>query len=347
MNLQEFLDKYGFGALLDDGSANDLYPNFNTRRENLLGLQLLGAGIPFDGKEFEVVAVEPTQDHALISDQMSPSNEVPSKGMTSKKMGFIRTNERKTFTADDLDEINQAQSLPVGDPKVLAMAQRIISEVNQLTERRDILMERMFWQTVTGAVTLPAQNGQKLQYATDATIATRTGASWGNTTTADPWKDIQKGVDVLDDNGFDVRGLIMTKASYRFLEHNENIHKYLTLEEKSRLQRGERLTTIANAPLVIYNGRWTSSTNGKQFYIPDGKIIFMGSEVDPNVPIVGRFDKANFDATDDAKAPAKTYGEYFGVKTKDDPVGIQYRYSYNGGVGLANGKGVVAMDILA
>lgn len=348
-SLLNFLEEFGFGVLLDPNQANDLYPEIATGRDQFLGLQMAGAAQPVEDSKLEVIAAEPIPDHAIISDTMSESNLVPKIGFSDKKIGFLRFNEKIDFTADELELILKANSLPYNHPKVMKAAELIITNVSQLVTRRDTALERQFWQSCTGQVNLPTKNGVNLTYFTGITDLGTAANLWSDTVNATPYDDLNEMADALEDQGFTVEKFVMNRKTGRAMLKTAQVIENTTDAQRQLFAQGAMLTDVNGNSIQIYNGAWLAKnigTAGRQLFIADGEVIAFGSRGSSISGHIGLFSKPNVDPTFDVNAPAFTYGEYFNIKTVEDPTAIRYRYSFEGGIGVINPEAIKKKTVL-
>lgn len=346
--LIDFIDQHGFGVFLTTETATDMFPSIPSGLGDLLGLQMVGEAESIVGRNMTVVAFEAQPDHALLSDVKSKSNEVPKIGFADKQIGFIRMNEHISFTAEELEFILEAQSLPSSDPKVIAAAQLILANIQQLKARKERLLERQFWQSCLGEVNLPTKDGTAFKYFTGIDDLGSAATAWDDKANATPYADLNKMLDAFEDQGFDVDAIVMSRATMRTFVATDEVQNTVDEGEKRRFARGEYILDHNGRELKVYNEAWLaknlSGGAGRLQYLPDGEIVgFARSQ--GIVKNIGLFAKPNLDPTHDFKQPTFQFGDYVEVTTTRNPVAITYRHSFEGGIGIVNAQSVKKMTV--
>jgi len=350
MNLTQFINQMGgFGALLDTNKVNDIFPYTSTARADLWGLQRLGAAKEYDGRKIRIRAQEPIKGVSLLNSQGSGPNILDKLGWQDKEIGSIRVDEAVQFTGNDIIDIVSALRGEKSEKELNAIATNIITNVSQMPTRRDRLVEKMFWDSALGSVTLAVHNSTApITYTTGTTQLATPANLWSDTANSDPFVDLIQMHKQMRQDGFVPEVQVMNATTYEWLTRSESVIRALTSEKREEVRQGTVMETIGKVPLVVYEGSYADENGVRQPYLPDGKVVLFARDDNAMYNNMELYATANPDITGELADMDVVYGEFFYVATegRPKPTAVTYGYSFNGAVGVVNPKSIIYRTVL-
>lgn len=256
-------------------------------------------------------------------------------GLNTQYAQALRFKNSMIVNENDIDQLRQAQA--TNDPNLLAeILNHIYQDQAKLGVRAHYTREKLIMQALTTGKLTFQDNGaySDVDYGFDSTQFQKASTAWSNTSTADPYKDIDKLVNTAaQTHGVSLTRAIMNRTTFNNLVANTKLRASLLQPNQSQgillASTVEQFFASQFGISILIYDKGDNSTGSFTKFIPDGKIVFMsGAASDPvgNTVFVPTAEEREQSALDGQVAIVDT-GVAFHTYTSPDPVGLTTKVS--------------------